>query len=161
MVRNVSIWSSGNGHKECSNLTLQLSIMTNFFIAVLSFLNIVWFVHLFRRASDHGFEILSPTRFVLNVVLPILIAVRAIKKRKLSLNGAILAFWMGMCTCIADVSLFVSLLTFYITSNRLTKWKALRKVSNLDLCFIREQFILRDKSYFPLVDFKFWSKMKP
>lgn len=32
-----------------------------------------------------------------------------------------------MCTCIADITLFVSLLTFYFTSNKLTKWKALRK----------------------------------
>ena len=102
--------------------------MNEVFIFVLSVANIVWLLHLLYRANRHGFEVVSPFRFMSSLVIPFSISLRAVKKRKLSLNGAILAFWMGMCTCIADITVFVSLLTFYCTSNKLTKWKASRKV---------------------------------
>ena len=63
-------------------------------------------------------------RFACSLGLSILISLYGWKKRSLNLSGAMAAVVVGLVLTAASACFCVSLLTFFFTSSRLTKWRA-------------------------------------
>ena len=66
-------------------------------------------------------------RWTLSLLLPLLISGYGLKKRSLDSSGAGLAVVVGFLLTAASACFSVSLIVFFITSSRLTKWKAAEK----------------------------------
>ena len=69
----------------------------------------------------------SPIRWTLSFLLPLLISGYGLKKRSLDPSGAALAVVVGFLLTAASACFSVSLIVFFITSSRLTKWRAREK----------------------------------
>ncbi|XP_051975021.1 transmembrane protein 19 [Xyrauchen texanus] len=65
----------------------------------------------------------SPFRWLFSVLVPLVITIRAFKRKSLDHGGAIAAMLVGFILTMANMSFFAALLTFFITSSKLTKWK--------------------------------------
>ena len=66
-------------------------------------------------------------RWILTFSLPLLISGYGLKKRSLDVSGAALAVVVGFLLTAASACFSASLIVFFITSSRLTKWKAAEK----------------------------------
>ena len=66
-------------------------------------------------------------RWTLSLLLPLLISGYGLKKRSLDSSGAAMAVVVGFLLTAASACFSVSLISFFITSSRLTKWKAAEK----------------------------------
>lgn len=64
----------------------------------------------------------SPWRWLLSILVPLTLTARALKKRSLDYSGALGALLVGFVLTMANFSFFSSLLAFFITSSRLTRW---------------------------------------
>lgn len=64
----------------------------------------------------------SPWRWLFSILVPLTLTVRALKKRSLDYSGALGALLVGFVLTMANYSFFSSLLAFFITSSRLTRW---------------------------------------
>ena len=69
----------------------------------------------------------SPWRWFAAIVLPIVIALRGMKKKSLDFSGGMLAILVGFILTASSACFCASLLTFFITSSWLTKWKGEEK----------------------------------
>ena len=67
------------------------------------------------------------TRIFLAILVSLYISKRGYDKKSLSLSGALAATGVGFITTLANLSSFVCLLTFFVTSSFFTKWKSERK----------------------------------
>lgn len=83
---------------------------------------ILWLV-LTERASH------SPTRWIVSLFLPILVAVYGLRRRSLDRAGAALAVLVGALLTLASACFCSSLIAFFITSSRLTKWRKNEKLT--------------------------------
>ena len=66
-------------------------------------------------------------RWTVSLLLPLLISGYGLKKQSLDPSGAALAVVVGSLLTAASACFSVSLIVFFITSSRLTKWKAAEK----------------------------------
>ena len=69
----------------------------------------------------------SPVRWASCLLLPVLVSVYGMKRKSLDISGGMLAILVGFILTAASACFFSSLLTFFITSSRLTKWKGREK----------------------------------
>lgn len=69
----------------------------------------------------------SPLRWSVSILLPIIVAVRGMMKKSLDFSGAMLAILVGFVLTASSACFCTSLLTFFITSSLLTKWKGEEK----------------------------------
>jgi len=69
----------------------------------------------------------SVTRWLIAAFLPILIAVRGMRRNSLDFSGGMLSIAMGFLLTIANAAYCVSIIVFYLSSSRLTKWKSEEK----------------------------------
>jgi len=60
-------------------------------------------------------------------VLSILITVRGMKRKSLDFSGGMLSIAIGFMLTIANGAFCISTIAFYLSSSRLTKWKAEEK----------------------------------
>lgn len=65
----------------------------------------------------------SPWRWLFSVLIPLMITFRAFRRKSLDHGGAIGAMLVGFILTMANMSFFTTLLTFFVTSSKLTKWK--------------------------------------
>uniref|UniRef100_A0A9J7WUT2 Transmembrane protein 19 n=1 Tax=Cyprinus carpio carpio TaxID=630221 RepID=A0A9J7WUT2_CYPCA len=65
----------------------------------------------------------SPWRWLFSVLVPLFITFRAFKRKNLDHGGAVGAMLVGFVLTMANMSFFGALLTFFVTSSKLTKWK--------------------------------------
>ncbi|XP_042191784.1 transmembrane protein 19 [Callorhinchus milii] len=65
----------------------------------------------------------SPWRWLFSVLIPLIISSRGLKNKSLDHSGAIGGLIVGFILTIANFSFFVTLLTFFITCSKLTKWR--------------------------------------
>lgn len=79
----------------------------------------VWLVN---RGTEAG-----GIRWTIVLFLPLLISGYGLKKQSLDSMGAALAIIVGFLLTAASACFSVSLIVFFITSSRLTKWKAAEK----------------------------------
>ncbi|XP_051544735.1 transmembrane protein 19 [Myxocyprinus asiaticus] len=78
-------------------------------------------------------EPVSPFRWLFSVLVPLIITFRAFKRKSLDHGGAIGAMLVGFILTMANMSFFAALLTFFVTSSKLTKWKgAIKKQIDSD-----------------------------
>ncbi|KAM5175538.1 LOW QUALITY PROTEIN: transmembrane protein 19 [Callospermophilus lateralis] len=66
---------------------------------------------------------ISPWRWLFSVVVPVLIVSNGFKKKSLDYSGALGGLVVGFILTIANFSFFTSLLMFFLSSSKLTKWK--------------------------------------
>ncbi|XP_008574334.1 PREDICTED: transmembrane protein 19 isoform X2 [Galeopterus variegatus] len=65
----------------------------------------------------------SPWRWLFSVIVPVLIVSNGFKKKSLDHSGALGGLVVGFILTIANFSFFTSLLMFFLSSSKLTKWK--------------------------------------
>ena len=66
-------------------------------------------------------------RWTCTLLLPLFISGYGLKKRSLDQSGAALAVVVGFLLTAASACFSASLIVFFLTSSRLTKWKAAEK----------------------------------
>ncbi|XP_022605050.1 transmembrane protein 19 [Seriola dumerili] len=69
----------------------------------------------------------SPWRWLLSILVPLVLMIRALKRRSLDRTGALGALLVGFVLMMANYSFFSSLLAFFISSSRLTRWGGAQK----------------------------------
>lgn len=84
---------------------------------------VVW---LLSRGPEKGIST-SPLRWAICLLLPVFISGYGLRKRSLDPSGAALAVLVGFLLTAANACFSVSLIVFFLTSSRLTKWKGKEK----------------------------------
>lgn len=69
----------------------------------------------------------SPWRWLFSILVPLILTIRAVKRRSLDGSGALGALLVGFVLTMANYSFFSSLLFFFITSSKLTRWGGAEK----------------------------------
>ena len=70
----------------------------------------------------------SPVRWALCLLLPVLISLYGMKRKSLDFSGGMLAILVGFILTTASACFCSSMLAFFFTSSRLTKWKGKEKL---------------------------------
>ncbi|XP_060889980.1 transmembrane protein 19 [Labrus mixtus] len=86
-----------------------------------------WIVSLTISTYYGTLQPVSPWRWLFSILVPLVLTVRALKRRSLDKSGALGAFLVGFVLTMANFSFFSSLLAFFITSSRLTRWGGVQK----------------------------------
>jgi len=69
----------------------------------------------------------SLPKLVAAIVVPLFIVVRGLKKKSLSLSGCVLGYFVAFVLTLAQWSFMVSLLTFFLTSSKATRFREHQK----------------------------------
>ncbi|XP_047430808.1 transmembrane protein 19 [Mugil cephalus] len=86
-----------------------------------------WVTSLVMSSFYGTLQPVSPWRWLSSILLPVVVTLRALKRRSLDRSGALGALLVGFVLTMANYSFFSALLTFYITSSRLTRWGGAKK----------------------------------
>ncbi|XP_038612081.1 transmembrane protein 19 isoform X2 [Tachyglossus aculeatus] len=104
-------------------------MMTN--IVVLSVIICIslsfWIISMTASTYYGNLRPISPWRWLFSVVVPVLIVSNGFKKKSLDHSGALGGLVVGFILTIANLSFFTSLLMFFLSSSKLTKWKGKTK----------------------------------
>lgn len=87
----------------------------------------LWVVSLTISTYYGTLQPVSPWRWLFSILVPLVLTVRALKRRSLNYSGALGALLVGFVLTMANYSFFSSLLAFFITSSRLTHWGGAQK----------------------------------
>lgn len=71
----------------------------------------------------HDRQKISPLRWAVSTVIPVLVVTWGHSKKSLSTSGAFLALIVGFILTLANCCFFLSLLVFFISSSKVTKFK--------------------------------------
>uniref|UniRef100_A0A8D1M201 Transmembrane protein 19 n=1 Tax=Sus scrofa TaxID=9823 RepID=A0A8D1M201_PIG len=82
-----------------------------------------WIMSMTASTYYGNLQPISPWRWLFSVVVPVLIISNGFKKKSLDHSGAIGGLVVGFILTIANFSFFTSLLMFFLSSSKLTKWK--------------------------------------
>ncbi|XP_060050920.1 transmembrane protein 19 isoform X4 [Erinaceus europaeus] len=82
-----------------------------------------WIVSMTASTYYGNLQPISPWRWLFSVVVPVFIASNGFKKKSLDHSGALGGLVVGFILTIANFSFFTSLLMFFLSSSKLTKWK--------------------------------------
>ncbi|XP_076025560.1 transmembrane protein 19 [Genypterus blacodes] len=88
-----------------------------------------WVVSLAISSFYGTLQPVSPWRWLFSILVPLMVTVRALKRRSLDRSGALGALLVGVVLTMANYSFFSSLLVFFFTSSKLTRWGAAKKKS--------------------------------
>uniref|UniRef100_A0A1B6FGK0 Transmembrane protein 19 n=1 Tax=Cuerna arida TaxID=1464854 RepID=A0A1B6FGK0_9HEMI len=69
-------------------------------------------------------ETIAPTRWLFSVITPICFAAYGLKKKSLSISGALLGLFIGFVLTLSSYLFLVCLMTFFVTSSRATKFRS-------------------------------------
>ncbi|KAM8971970.1 transmembrane protein 19 [Pelodytes ibericus] len=106
-------------YKEYLNMMMNIIILCMVLCISLSF----WIISITASTYYGTLRPISPFRWLLSVVIPIVITVHGIKKKSLDSSGALGGLIIGFILVVANYSFFSSLLVFFFTSSKLTKWR--------------------------------------
>jgi len=95
-------------------LALVLPVSTSFWIVST----------LLAAGSDEKYEPVSPTRWLLSILIPIMMAVYGLRKNSLDYTGAITGLFVGCIMTLSSYCFLTSMLCFFITSSKATKFRA-------------------------------------
>ncbi|XP_073337239.1 transmembrane protein 19 [Pagrus major] len=106
-----------------------LKMMTDMIVlcATLALSLFFWVLSLTISSYSGTLQPVSPWRWLFSILVPLVLTVRALKKSSLSRSGALGALLVGFVLTMANYSFFSSLLAFFITSSKLTRWGAAQK----------------------------------
>ncbi|XP_031445567.1 transmembrane protein 19 isoform X1 [Phasianus colchicus] len=82
-----------------------------------------WIVSMTASTYYGNIQPISPWRWLFSVTVPVVIVTQGFKKRSLDHSGALAGLVVGFILTVANYSFFSSLLVFFVTSSKLTKWK--------------------------------------
>lgn len=82
-----------------------------------------WIISMTASTYYGNLRPVSPWRWLFSVVVPVMIACHGFKKKSLDHSGALGGLVVGFILTIANFSFFTSLLMFFLSSSKLTKWK--------------------------------------
>ncbi|CAH2277896.1 transmembrane 19 [Pelobates cultripes] len=82
-----------------------------------------WIISLTASTYYGDLTPVSPWRWLVSVVIPLIIITHGLRKKSLDNSGALGGLLVGFILTVANFSFFSSLLVFFITSSKLTKWK--------------------------------------
>ncbi|XP_057710744.1 transmembrane protein 19 isoform X1 [Corythoichthys intestinalis] len=86
-----------------------------------------WMLSLTLSAYSGTLQPVSPWRWLFSILVPLVLTIRAVKRRSLDRSGALGALLVGFVLSMANLSFFCSLLTFFFTSSKLTRWGGAHK----------------------------------
>ncbi|CAG5926792.1 unnamed protein product [Menidia menidia] len=86
-----------------------------------------WVLSLTMSAVSGNLQPVSPWRWLFSILVPVMLTLRALKRRSLDKSGALGALLVGFVLTMANFSFFSSLLAFFLTSSKLTRWGGAKK----------------------------------
>ncbi|XP_035003305.1 transmembrane protein 19 [Hippoglossus stenolepis] len=106
-----------------------IKMMTDMIVlcATLALSLFFWFTSLTISTYYGTLQPVSPWRWLFSILVPLVVTVRALKRRSLDHSGALGALLVGFVLTMANYSFFSSLLAFFITSSKLTRWGGAQK----------------------------------
>ncbi|KAM3587984.1 uncharacterized protein V6R79_018324 [Siganus canaliculatus] len=106
-----------------------MKMMTDMIVlcATLALSLLFWVISLIVSTYSGTLTPVSPWRWLFSILVPLILTLRAVKKRSLDRSGALGALLVGFVLTMANYSFFTTLLTFFITSSRLTRWGGAQK----------------------------------
>ncbi|KAM5172947.1 transmembrane protein 19 isoform 2-T5 [Mantella aurantiaca] len=106
-------------YKEYVNMMMNIVILSMILCISLSF----WIISITASTYYGTLHPISPWRWLVSVIAPIVIVSQGLKKKSLDSSGALGGLLVGFLLTIANYSFFSALLTFFFTSSKLTKWR--------------------------------------
>lgn len=106
-------------YKESVKMMTNIIILILIVAVSLSF----WIISMTASTYYGTLRPVSPWRWLFSVLIPLIISSRGLKNKSLDHSGAVGGLIVGFILTIANFSFFVTLLTFFITSSKLTKWR--------------------------------------
>ncbi|XP_067420122.1 transmembrane protein 19 isoform X2 [Emydura macquarii macquarii] len=106
-------------YKEYIKMMTNIVILSLLICISLSF----WIVSMTASTYYGTLRPISPWRWLFSVLVPLMIASQGFKKKSLDHSGALGGLVVGFILTVANYSFFTALLTFFVTSSKLTKWK--------------------------------------
>ncbi|XP_052777177.1 transmembrane protein 19-like [Mya arenaria] len=88
-----------------------------------------WKCSYFMTFYNHNAEPISPVRFLIALVVPILISQWSLRRQSLDISGAVAACVVGFIMTISNLGFFSALLSFFIAGSKVTKFRAQQKKS--------------------------------
>lgn len=73
--------------------------------------------------GEDGF-VIPPTRWLVSIITPLAFSVWGVRKKSLVLSGAILGFLVGFVLTLTSYSFLICLMTFFVTSSKVTKFRS-------------------------------------
>lgn len=107
-------------YEELENMMANILILIGIITMSLTF----WVVSMTASSYYDNLRPVSPWRWMFSVIVPLIITSHALKNKSLDYSGAIGALLVGIILTVANFSFFSALLTFFVSSSKLTKWKA-------------------------------------
>ncbi|CAB1421788.1 unnamed protein product [Pleuronectes platessa] len=106
-----------------------IKMMTDIIVlcATLALSLFFWFTSLTISYYSGTLQPVSPWRWLFSILVPLVVTVRALKRRSLDPSGALGALLVGFVLTMANYSFFSSLLMFFISSSKLTRWGGAQK----------------------------------
>ncbi|XP_058482283.1 transmembrane protein 19 [Solea solea] len=86
-----------------------------------------WVVSLVISSYYGSLQPVSPWRWLFSILIPLVLTARALKRRSLDCTGALAALLVGFVLTMANLSFFSSLMAFFVTSSKLTRWGGAKK----------------------------------
>ncbi|XP_056132989.1 transmembrane protein 19 [Lampris incognitus] len=115
--------------KEYTKMVTDMLLLCATLAISLSF----WVLSLIISTYYGTLQPVSPWRWLFSILVPLLVTIRAVKRRSLDRTGALSALLVGFVLTMANYSFFSCLLAFFITSSKLTHWgKATKKKIDAD-----------------------------
>ena len=96
------------------------------FVSLLAFFTLLWLPSVEMEERGAGVST-SPLRWTICLGLPPLVAWYGVRRRSLDLSGGMAAILVGFVLTVASGCFCVSLLVFFFTSSRLTRWRGREK----------------------------------
>ncbi|XP_033619667.1 transmembrane protein 19 isoform X2 [Fukomys damarensis] len=108
---------------------IYVKMITNIVIlSLIICISLVFWIMSMTASTYYGnIQPISPWRWLFSVVVPVLISYNGFKKKSLDHSGALGGIVVGFILTIANFSFFTSLLMFFLSSSKLTKWKGQAK----------------------------------
>nr|XP_057921830.1 transmembrane protein 19 [Doryrhamphus excisus] len=110
-------------------MTGSLKMMTDMILlcATLALSLFFWMLSLTISAYSGTLQPVSPWRWLFSILVPLVLTIRALKRCSLDRSGALGAMLVGFVLTMANFSFFSSLLVFFFTSSKLTRWGGAQK----------------------------------
>ncbi|XP_034019157.1 transmembrane protein 19 [Thalassophryne amazonica] len=86
-----------------------------------------WILSLTVSSYSGTLQPVSPWRWLFSILVPFVVVVRALKRQSLDGSGALAALLVGFVLTMANYSFFSSLLVFFYTCSKLTRWGGAQK----------------------------------
>lgn len=112
------IMHKADSHQDYMKMVTDMILLCATLALSLSF----WVLSLVISAYSGTLSPVSPWRWLLSILVPLVLSIRAMKRRSLDWTGALGAVLVGFVLSMANLSFFCSLLFFFYSSSRLTRW---------------------------------------